>query len=512
MNTILLVRRITLVLSVSLLVLTYWLNAWVSDDAFITFRTIESYLHGFGLSYNPHERVQAFTHPLWLMLIIPFRLVTGEYYLASLGLSFVCFTLLVYLLWRGRVVCDGRNDVQHLRFIALLVVLLGSKTFMDYSSSGLENVLSGLILVFFASNVIGSESSRGTDVSKGFFQLSGLCCLAALNRLDTVLLFAPLLGLHGIRLAKQRDLRELRSAFLAFIPLGLWFMWSYFYYGYALPNTAAAKLSTEVSFDQKFSFGLHYLQNSLEWDPLTLAIIALAGVVAFWRRSPHQLLLMGGVVAYLGYLVLIGGDFMSGRFLYAPLIIAVMVVILPTKSTTLLIGLALLSSSSLFFHPRSPLTPQDRYPQKIYDRGIADERMFYFSQLGFFNSGWKRYVEHGRYRSGVDFRSSREKLSIDDAVGLFGMGAGVEKIVIDRFALVSPFVARLPLAEGGYRPGHLARQLPARFVDSEIAGKGLFRRRRLNELYREVKLRSKDRLFSRERLLWLFLGVREVHR
>src|SRR5262245_10428589 len=44
-------------------------NAWVSDDAIITFRVVENFLAGYGLGYNPYIRVQAFTHPLWMLLI-----------------------------------------------------------------------------------------------------------------------------------------------------------------------------------------------------------------------------------------------------------------------------------------------------------------------------------------------------------------------------------------------------------------------------------------------------------
>ena len=62
-------------------------TAWVSDDAFITFRTIDNILHGFGPRWNIDERVQTFTHPLWLLLLTPLVAITGNPYLASIGLS-----------------------------------------------------------------------------------------------------------------------------------------------------------------------------------------------------------------------------------------------------------------------------------------------------------------------------------------------------------------------------------------------------------------------------------------
>ena len=47
-------------------------NLWVSDDAFITMRVIDNFLRGYGLVWNVGERVQVFTHPLWLFVILPF--------------------------------------------------------------------------------------------------------------------------------------------------------------------------------------------------------------------------------------------------------------------------------------------------------------------------------------------------------------------------------------------------------------------------------------------------------
>ena len=40
-------------------------NAWVAEDAYIVFRSVEQLFAGNGPVWNPHERVQAFTSPLW---------------------------------------------------------------------------------------------------------------------------------------------------------------------------------------------------------------------------------------------------------------------------------------------------------------------------------------------------------------------------------------------------------------------------------------------------------------
>ena len=43
--------------------------AWLSDDAYITLRSVENFTHGYGAVYNVGERVQSFTHPLWMLLL-----------------------------------------------------------------------------------------------------------------------------------------------------------------------------------------------------------------------------------------------------------------------------------------------------------------------------------------------------------------------------------------------------------------------------------------------------------
>ena len=59
---------------------TYLANAWVGDDAYITFRTVWNFVHGFGLTFNPDERVQAYTHPLWMLVISAAHFVTREFF------------------------------------------------------------------------------------------------------------------------------------------------------------------------------------------------------------------------------------------------------------------------------------------------------------------------------------------------------------------------------------------------------------------------------------------------
>lgn len=127
-------------------------TAWVSDDAFITFRSIENFIHGYGPIFNIGERVQTFTHPLWFLLqslanwgIGLWRdnpLGSSRLYYMNILLSAAAsgMTMLVFWFW-GAV--ESKNAVLG------LVVFTLSKAFMDYSTSGLENPLSHLLIAAF---------------------------------------------------------------------------------------------------------------------------------------------------------------------------------------------------------------------------------------------------------------------------------------------------------------------------------------------------------------------------
>ena len=56
-------------------------TAWMCDDAYITLRTVDNFVSGFGPRWNVGERVQAYTHPLWMfMLALPYYFTREAYF------------------------------------------------------------------------------------------------------------------------------------------------------------------------------------------------------------------------------------------------------------------------------------------------------------------------------------------------------------------------------------------------------------------------------------------------
>lgn len=91
-------ERAGVLLALSVLAYVLVASAWQCDDAWITFRTARNAWQGQGLTWNPGERVQAFTHPLWLLLAILAHAVSGEFFYSMSLVSLVGLTRLDALL------------------------------------------------------------------------------------------------------------------------------------------------------------------------------------------------------------------------------------------------------------------------------------------------------------------------------------------------------------------------------------------------------------------------------
>ena len=75
--------RFVLFVIFCLFTLAFINTAWVAEDAFITFRSVDNMLAGYGPVWNIGERVQVYTHPLWyILLVIGNFIAHSPYYVA----------------------------------------------------------------------------------------------------------------------------------------------------------------------------------------------------------------------------------------------------------------------------------------------------------------------------------------------------------------------------------------------------------------------------------------------
>jgi len=146
-------RRLVIAGGTAAFLLLLLRTAWLDDDAYITFRTVDNFLNGLGLRWNVVNRVQAFTHPLWMLAVAAAAAVGGDVYFSSLALSIVV-SLAAVTLAASRIASTLPMAVLVFASLAL------SKAFVDYSTSGLENPLTHLLLALFAALVLELGPAR----------------------------------------------------------------------------------------------------------------------------------------------------------------------------------------------------------------------------------------------------------------------------------------------------------------------------------------------------------------
>src|SRR5262249_28656344 len=387
-------------------------NAWVGDDAYIGLRTVKNFVNGDGLTWNVTERVQAYTCPLWILLHCAVFYFTREAYFTTIFLSLVVSVLAVVVMWRA-----ARGDTQALFGLA---ILLCSKAFMDYSTSGLENPLTHLLLAGFAAVYFRDDGSL-----KSLFLLVLIAALGVTNRMDVAVVLVPPMAYAFYRV---RGLKAVGVVLLASMPFLLWEAFSLFYYGFLFPNTAYAKLGTGISAWETAQQGTYYFRNSLSLDPLTLLVIGGGLLAPCVSRRWRQLPLALGIALYLVYVVKVGGDFMSGRFFTAPLIVAVCLlgqVEVSPRSISWGVAYAAVLVVGLL-SPGAPLLSGEQYhticsglaPE---DHGIADERGYYYPDVGLLPT-WRRGggLKHDWAEVGRDARARELPVVVRGNIGYFG--------------------------------------------------------------------------------------------
>jgi arabinofuranosyltransferase len=482
--------------------------AWVSDDAFITLRSIDNFVHGYGLRWNVAERVQSYTHPLWMLLLsIPYAATREPFYTTvTLGLA-VSLAFATLLAWRV-----ARTTTSVL--LALLALML-SRSFVDYSTSGLENPLTHLLLLAFVFAFQEGQEPR-RSLLLGF--IAGLLIF---NRMDNVLLVTPALLFE---IARRSGVRGGARVAVGFIPLLLWGLFATLYYGSPFPNTLLAKTQTGLPAGEVAAQGLRYLQNSCANDPLTLAFVAATLVAVIWRRRSAELPLALGATAYIFYVVLIGGDFMSGRFLAAPFVMSVLLVarfdtVRPRLLAPSLAGVIVLGALA----PFPTFTSGTRFgmhtEKLIDDYGIVDERRYYFGRLGLFNGApLRKRPTPSATVEGRELRRLSPAVSAGAAVGVLGFYAGPNVHIVDYHALADPLLAHLrPILDDPryqrvfrewrghapkrtWRPGHLLRNIPPGYLAALAGGAARLESPALSTLYERIQLLTRAPIWSAERL------------
>lgn len=488
-------RRLLIGVGFVLLIVAVLSSAWVCDDAWITFRTVKRFWAGDGLTWNPGERVQAYTHPLWMLLMLVLAGVTKEFFFTSIALSFV-----LTLGFAGRLTWMLRD--RPLLAAVVPVVLVASRAFVDFSVSGLENPLQSMLLLALIASVLAHREGLATLLVSALF----------LTRADSVLIAGPLW------LAMQWGRRPTWWAVvLGALPAISWELFSYAYYGAWVPNTAIAKLNLEVGWGTLLWSGLRYLGDSFTRDPVTLVVMVAALTFAFRRGDRLARALALGAVLSVLYVIRIGGDFMSGRFLVAPFVASLGAAAMVLRTMTsaprvergLLVGLA----AYAVLWPLAPLRTGthfgEGYREEVELDGVVDERAYYFPWVGLIpvlRSQRDLVPPYSGACRGRELSQSALPGQLAGETGMFGFFAG-DKVVIDLFTLADPLLARIPYRTTAFRAGHYSRPMPAGYLETRLTGTNSLEDPGLRAAWDDLQLVTRGPLFTAER----FAAIRRVN-
>jgi arabinofuranosyltransferase len=275
--------------------------------------------------------------------------------------------------------------------------------------------------------------------------------------------------------------RALSQIVIGLLPLLAWLVFALLYYGDFLPNTAGAKLGV-YSLDEGIRQGLVYLVDWAYYEPASvLALLACAALTFHSARAPAQRLLLLGCGLYVAYVVVIGGDFMRGRFLLPVFVTSCYLgvftlsrLISAYESAALLCTRPLLLALAAFVALTLVAPAQTA---RIPTTGIVNEREYYAGLHLDHYLKTRRLVfpfpeifDPTLLDQMHAFRDACGPFAVHaPAIGGFGYLSGSAITLIDTHGLTDRYIAGLDdpyLLDGKQRPGHPRRLIPIAYLAS----------------------------------------------
>lgn len=288
-----------------------WIFRHVEDDAFITFRYSQHLAEGFGPVWNPGERVEGYSNPLWMILMAIPHWVGIDPVLPSQLLAMAAMALNLWVLYR---LSTRQAGSQRTGFWAWLPLAF-CHTLLIFSTSGMETSLNALFWTLALYQLQGQFRGAGLPSVKRLVLLGVTVGFATLSRMEGMLLgLVVTLSLAAmVFLTRHRGYARILAFMGGWMALVLpWLAWRYGYYGDLLPNTYYIKAGAGTMMDG-LRYGAIFLAASGIW---------IAWLFEISARKPRRFdtdvpamvfaLLAAG---FFLYTVLVGGDYMEFRFL-----------------------------------------------------------------------------------------------------------------------------------------------------------------------------------------------------
>lgn len=285
------------------------------DDALITLRYSAMWVEGQGLVFNPGERVEGYSNPVWTVLCaVPLLLgMDGLLGAKRMGMAFdvaaVCGALL--LAW---------ELVQPKRWPTALAVLAGagllavSHPLRFWATAGLETTQYAALLVLALWRLSVETRQGGLPLS------AGLAGLAAISRPEAPLLVLSIVLVRAFTAWQQRGERgwvpALSWAGVFAVPTFGWLFFRLAYYGALVPNTFYRKTARERSWAEVGEYLASWA--GLEWLMLVAAALGVVAILIWRCRS--SLAVVAVILAQTVFLYIAGSDWMPSMRFVVPVL------------------------------------------------------------------------------------------------------------------------------------------------------------------------------------------------
>lgn len=475
-------------------------NAWIGDDIMFTLRSVLNFVNGYGLVNNVGERVQSFTHPLWFFCLSFAYLVTKNIMLTPYYLS-IFVSLLTFILFAF----FNRNNL--LSFLIGATLFICSRSYIDYSTSGLESPLSHFLIVLL---VLLGESLHKFDAKDDKNKLEKILCLffcvtslVFINRQDLILLIFPYVFCKAI-LTKLPKKTLLKLFLISTLPATLWEVFSVYYYGFPFPNTFYAKEFTKIPLKFYLLNGLKYTYSFILFDPLSVLAILFCIFLFIHKRS--YFFASFGMFLYLIYIVYVGGDFMAGRF-FTPVLLFGVLKFKGLKLNTflerfeLVLIVFILGLANLYYVSVNPFFQKGNSNGFYGD--IADEKYVYFDERSL--QTMLVVTKTRTWGNNWNFTGLERVETIVAGQAGKNLDFGPNVYILDLYGLNQALLTRIPPHFDGYfRTGHIHRAVPKGYIEGIVKGENLIKNKKVHDYYEHLYRVTNGKLNSIERFKSIF--------
>ncbi|HEY3344561.1 MAG TPA: hypothetical protein VGJ97_06525 [Anaerolineaceae bacterium] len=198
------------------------------DDSFITYRYSRNIVSGVGFVYNPGERVQGSSTPIYTLLLAALAFPFGANSIPTISfiialVADVINTVLMFRLARHLL----KNEV--IAFVLAMVFVLQPFRAL-IARGGMETSLYILFLLAMYDRLLVGQKIYLTAI---------FASLAILTRIDAILAVAPVFAY----MVWKQPRSALKASLLVLAIIAPWYIWATFYFGNPLPHSILAKLT-----------------------------------------------------------------------------------------------------------------------------------------------------------------------------------------------------------------------------------------------------------------------------